>query len=44
MSTLDFLFSPEVVYFLEQAGALKCGQLPELRNQAEQGKVDAFRW
>ena len=30
MSALDFLFSPETNFCMEQAGALKCGLLPEV--------------
>jgi len=30
MITLDFLFTMEAKFFMEQAGALKCGLLPEV--------------
>jgi hypothetical protein len=44
MITLDFLFTAEVIFCMEQAGALTCGLLPVIHKEVESRKIDDLRW
>jgi hypothetical protein len=42
MITLDFLFSPEIKFCMEQAGALKCGLLPVIHKTLTSMKMHDY--